>query len=239
MRGVRLRRDGREILGGVTLGLEPGERVAVVGASGAGKTTLLSLLLGFVEPDEGEILLDGVDVRELRLEDLRRQLAVVAQETILFAGTLEENVRCARVGASDAEVLAALRSAQLGDLVQDLPDGVRTRLSEGGLPLSAGERQRVAIARALLKDAPVVLLDEATSSLDMGTELRLQEALARLVEGRTVLIVSHRRAGLRLAQRCVRLHQGRIEPERLEKVFVEMDAIEAEGQGVAEREARA
>jgi ATP-binding cassette subfamily B protein len=164
---------------------------------------------------------------------------VVAQETVLFAGTLEENVRCARPEAPAAEVLAALRSAQLGDLVEALPQGVLTRLSEGGLPLSAGERQRVAIARALLKDAPVVLLDEATSALDAGTERRLHGALARLIEDRTVLIVSHRRAGLRLAQRCVLLHQGRIEPERLEKVFIEMDGIEAEGQGAAEREARA
>jgi subfamily B ATP-binding cassette protein MsbA len=216
LRGVRVRRDGREILSGVSLRLEPGERVAVVGESGAGKTTLLSLLLGFVTPDEGEVLLDGINVRDLRLEDLRRQIAVVAQETVLFAGSLEENVRCARPGASDAEVLAALLSAQLGPLVEALPEGVRAFLAEGGQPLSAGERQRVAIARALLKDAPVVLLDEATSSLDSGTELRLHGALARLIEGRTVLIVSHRRAGLRLAQRCVRLRGGRIEEERLE-----------------------
>ena len=210
-RAVRVIRQGRAILDGVDLRVRAGERVAIAGASGAGKTTLLSLLLGFVQADEGQVRLDGVEVRDLALDDLRSHISVVAQETVLFAGTLADNVRCARPLADDAAVLDALRAAQLEDLLRLLPRGMHTRLAEGGLPLSAGERQRVAVARALLKDAPVVLLDEATSALDARTERRLQEALARLVRGRTVLIVSHHREGMRLTGRVVWLRRGRIE----------------------------
>jgi len=210
-RNVRLARQGRTILDGVNLRLEPGGRVLISGASGAGKTTLLSLLLGFVRADAGEVRLDGVNVGDLALADLRRQISVVGQETVLFAGTLADNLRCARPEASNAEILSALRAAQLEDLVERFPAGIHTRLLEGGAPLSAGERQRVAIARALLKNAPVVLLDEATSALDPLTEQRLHAALERLVHGRTVLIVSHRREAMRLAPRRVRLVRGRIE----------------------------
>jgi ABC-type multidrug transport system fused ATPase/permease subunit len=210
-RAVRVIRQGRPILDGVDLRVRAGERVAIAGASGAGKTTLLSLLLGFVQADEGQVRLDGVEVRDLALDNLRSHISVVAQETVLFAGTLADNVRCARPLADDAAVLDALRAAQLEDLLRLLPLDMHTRLAEGGLPLSAGERQRVAVARALLKDAPVVLLDEATSALDARTERRLQEALARLVRGRTVLIVSHHREGMRLAGRVVWLRRGRIE----------------------------
>jgi subfamily B ATP-binding cassette protein MsbA len=239
LRRVTVRRGGRAILQGASLRLEPGERVALVGASGAGKTTLLSLLLGFVTPDAGEVVLDGVNARELRLADLRRQISLVSQETVLFAGSLEENVRCARPDASEAEVAEALRSAQLGDLVEALPEGARTRLSEGGLPLSAGERQRLAIARALLKDAPIVLLDEATSALDPGTERRLHAALERLIEGRTALIVTHRRAGLRLAGRCVRLRGGRIEAEPPAAALAGLDGVGTEERGAGAGWARA
>ncbi|MEE9229662.1 MAG: ABC transporter transmembrane domain-containing protein [Acidobacteriota bacterium] len=213
-RGVRVWRGGRAILDGVNLCIQPGERIAIAGASGAGKTTLLSLLLGFVEPDEGGILLDGVDVRDLSLQSLRAQFSVVAQETMLFAGTLSDNVHCARSGASELEVRAAMRAAQLDDLLRRLRDGVHTRLGEGGAPLSAGERQRVAVARAVLKDAPIVLLDEATSNLDRRTEQRLFVALRKLMRGRTVLIVSHHSTGMSLAERYVTLEQGKIREGR-------------------------
>ena len=213
-RGIRVWRRGRAILDGVNLCIQPGERIAIGGASGAGKTTLLSLLLGFVEPDEGSILLDGIDVRDLSLLSLRAQFSVVAQETMLFAGTLSENVHCARSDASEMEVRAAMRAAQLDDLLRRLPDGVQTQLWEGGAPLSAGERQRVAVARAVLKDAPIVLLDEATSNLDRRTEQRLLVAVRRLMRGRTVLIVSHHRTGMSLAERYVTLEQGKIQEGR-------------------------
>lgn len=224
-RSVRLARQGRVILDGVDLHLRAGERVALAGASGAGKTTLLSLLLGFTRPDQGEVRLDGIDVRDIALADLRAQVSVVAQETVLFAGTLAENVRCARPEAADAEVEAALRAAQLGELLERLPQGSRTLLGEGGRPLSVGERQRVSIARALLKDAPVVLLDEPTSALDPSTEERLQEALDRLVRGRTVLVVSHRREGSRLAERRLRLRRGRLEEVATEPAPTHLRAV--------------
>ncbi|MEE9219450.1 MAG: ABC transporter ATP-binding protein, partial [Acidobacteriota bacterium] len=237
-RHVRVRRRGLWVLDDLCLEVRPGERVAIAGPSGAGKTTLLSLLLGFLRAEAGQVRVDGVDVESLALEDLRAQFSVVAQETVLFAGTLAENVRCARPGASDDEVRAALEAAQLAELLAALPEGMHTRLPEGGASLSAGERQRLAIARALLKDAPIVLLDEATSNLDRATERRVLEALCGLMRGRTVLIVSHHRAGLELADRVVWLSRGRLEETDIRPLRFEprpQDVLEPRGTGASPR----
>lgn len=199
---------GRRALAGVSFRVEAGETVAVVGRSGAGKTTLLSLLLRFFDPQEGRILLDGLDLREIRLEELRRAIAVVSQDTYLFHGTLADNLRLARPEASREELEAVARAANIHDLIESLPLGYDTPVGERGLRLSGGERQRIAIARALLKDAPILLLDEATSSVDGANEAAIQEALDRLTADRTTLVVAHRLSTVQGADRIVVLDEG-------------------------------
>jgi ABC transporter fused permease/ATP-binding protein len=195
---------------GVALAVRPGEMVALVGPSGAGKSTLLALLLRFHDPQQGAVRLDGVDVRELRLAELRRALGLVPQEVFLLGGTIEENLRLARPGASDAELEAAARAAAAHDFIAALPEGYRTVVGERGVRLSGGERQRIAIARVLLADPRVVLLDEATSALDAESEHAVQQGLARLFEGRTTLVIAHRLATVKRADRVVLLERGRV-----------------------------
>ncbi|WP_060888757.1 ABC transporter ATP-binding protein, partial [Streptomyces scabiei] len=207
---VVLRRGGRTVLDGVSLTVPEGKRVAVVGPSGAGKSTLLQLLARFHDVDAGAVRLGGVDVRDIGTEDLMSRVSVVFQDVYLFDGTIEENVRLGRPDADEADVLAAAEAARLDEVVARLPDGWATRVGEGGAVLSGGERQRVSIARAMLKDAPVVLLDEATSGLDPENEQAVQDGLDRLLAGRTVVVVAHRLRTVRETDLIAFLDGGRI-----------------------------
>jgi ATP-binding cassette subfamily C protein CydCD len=200
----------RPALSSVAFTVPAGATVALVGPSGAGKTTIASLLLRFWDPDSGAITLGGHDLRAWSLEDLRRHIALVAQDTHLFNDTLGENIRIARPDATDAEVAAAVERASLTRLVRALPEGLETRVGERGLQLSGGQRQRVAIARAFLRDAPVLILDEATSHLDAVNEQVVQEALASLARARTTIVIAHRLSTVRAADQIVVLDEGRV-----------------------------
>ncbi|MEP6744121.1 MAG: ATP-binding cassette domain-containing protein, partial [Gemmatimonadota bacterium] len=194
----------------VDLELRPGEVVALVGPSGAGKTTLASLLPRFWDVTEGRVLLDGTDIRSLRLADLRSALGLVPQEPALFSGTIRENIAYARPGATEAEVVAAARAAHAEEFIERLPARYETVVGERGVKLSGGQRQRIAIARVVLKDPAVLVLDEATSSLDNVSERLVEEALERLLRGRTTLIIAHRLSTVQRADRIVVLDQGRV-----------------------------
>lgn len=187
-----------------------GETVALVGASGSGKSTTLSLLQRFYDVKDGAILVDGIDIRQTRLQDLRRRFAYVEQEPTIFAGTIAENIRFGKPDASDAEVEAAARAALVHDFVNDLPLGYGTVVGERGVMLSGGQKQRLAIARAILKNAPILLLDEATSALDARSERLVQTALEHLMQGRTTLVIAHRLATIRDADKILVFDGGRI-----------------------------
>jgi ABC-type multidrug transport system fused ATPase/permease subunit len=194
----------------VEMRVRPGQRVAVVGPTGAGKTTLMSLLLRFYDPERGRILVDDVDVRDVTLDSLREQVSVVLQEPMLFSGTIADNIRYGRLDASDAEVVAAARAANAHQFVMNLVDGYDTVLGERGAQLSGGERQRIAVARAFLKDAPILILDEPTSSIDSRTERVILDSLERLMEGRTTFMIAHRLSTIRNADLIVVLDHGRV-----------------------------
>jgi ABC-type multidrug transport system fused ATPase/permease subunit len=202
--------DRRPVLDGASLVVAAGERVGFVGETGAGKTTLLSLLLRFYAPAAGRILLDGVDLRDVRLADLRRQLAVVFQETVLFEGTIGETIALGRPGAEQDAIEAAARAANLHDAIRRLPDGYATHVGDRGHALSGGERQRVGLARAFLRDAPILILDEPTSALDAATEAGVLDALGRLMAGRTVLTITHRERALDGCDKIVRIEDGKL-----------------------------
>jgi ATP-binding cassette subfamily B protein len=192
------------------LDIRPGERVALVGPSGAGKSTVLALLLRFYDPQQGRITLDGVDLRALALPELRGAIALVPQETVIFAGSAADNIRFGRQDAGDDEVVEAARAAEAHEFISDLGDGYASELGERGVRLSGGQRQRLAIARAILRDAPLLLLDEATSALDAQSEAAIQQALERLEKGRTTLVIAHRLATVLRADRIVVMDGGRI-----------------------------
>ncbi|WP_172329652.1 ABC transporter ATP-binding protein [Mangrovicoccus sp. HB161399] len=198
------------VLHDISLAVEPGQTVALVGPSGAGKSSLMALVPRFYEPTSGEIRIDGAPLAGMTLESLRRQIGLVSQEVFLFGGTLRENIAYGRLGASEAEIVQAVELARLGELVAGLPEGLDTVVGERGVRLSGGQRQRVAIARVFLKDPPVLLLDEATSALDTETEREIQAALARLSQGRTVLVVAHRLSTIAHADAIAVMQAGRI-----------------------------
>ncbi|MCC6000808.1 MAG: ATP-binding cassette domain-containing protein [Pararhodobacter sp.] len=214
--GVRFHypsRPGQSALDGVSLTVRPGETVALVGPSGAGKTTIIQLLMRFFDPQAGRVMLDGIDIRHLARRDLRGAMALVPQDPVIFATTARENIRFGRPDASDAEIEEAARAAAAHAFIDALPLGYDTELGERGVMLSGGQKQRIAIARAILRDAPVLLLDEATSALDAESERAVQTAVERLAQGRTTLVVAHRLATVRKADRIVVFDQGRIVAE--------------------------
>ena len=201
---------GKPVLRQAELDVKPGEMIGLVGKSGAGKSTLIHLICRFYDVTRGHVEIDGVDVRDLKLEDLRSQIGLVAQQSFLFNGTIAENIAYGRPGASFAEVLRAARAANAHEFIIKKPDGYDMEVGEQGNKLSGGEKQRVAIARAILHDPKILILDEATSSLDTPTEKKIQEAIARLVEGRTTFAIAHRLSTLRSADRLVVLDAGKI-----------------------------
>jgi len=198
------------VLEGVSLRIAAGETVAFVGPSGAGKTTIASLLPRFYDVDAGRITIDGIDVRDMTIESLRRQIGIVQQDVFLFAGTLRDNIAYGRLGASDEEILEAARRAQLEELIESLPQGLDTLIGERGVKLSGGQKQRLSIARIFLKNPPILILDEATSALDTETERAIQEALDELAKGRTTLVIAHRLATIKHADRIVVIDDGRV-----------------------------
>ncbi|MFN3544286.1 MAG: lipid A export permease/ATP-binding protein MsbA [Thiobacillus sp.] len=213
LRDVTLTYPGKTLpaLAGITLDIAAGETVALVGASGSGKTTLANLVPRFYDPDAGTIALDGVDLRELRLQDLRRQIALVSQDVVLFNDTLARNIAYGtRRDATPDEIRAACVAAHAWDFIQALPEGLDTQIGENGMRLSGGQRQRIAIARAILKNAPLLILDEATSALDNESERHVQAALETLMQHRTTLVIAHRLSTIERADRIVVLEGGRI-----------------------------
>jgi ATP-binding cassette, subfamily B, bacterial len=203
--------DGtREALQDLSLHVPPGTSVGIFGATGAGKTTLVNLLNRFFDPTEGRILLDGVDLRDYRVVDLRAQFAIVLQEPLLFSTTIAENIAYAKQDASLEEIMEAARAANAHDFIVGQPKGYATEVGERGARLSGGERQRISLARAFLKDAPILILDEPTSSVDVATEATIMEAMSRLMSGRTTFMIAHRLGTLDNCDRFVELHDGRL-----------------------------
>jgi ATP-binding cassette subfamily B protein len=203
--------EGRkQTLEDISFEAEPGERVAVVGHTGAGKSTLMSLLIRFYDPEAGRFAIDGVDIRDVKLSSLRDQISVVLQEPLLFSGTIEENIAYGSLGTSRADIEAAARAANAHDFIVGLPMGYETVLGERGAQISGGERQRICVARAFLKDAPILILDEPTSSIDSRTEGVILDALDDLMEGRTSFMIAHRLSTVRHADQILVINEGRI-----------------------------
>jgi ATP-binding cassette, subfamily B, bacterial len=207
-------------LDGVSLQVKPGQTVALVGPSGAGKTTILQLLMRFYDPQAGEVLFDGVPLRDMARTDFRRHIALVPQDPVIFAASARDNIRFGRPEATDDEVEAAARAAAAHDFIAALPQGYDSALGERGVMLSGGQKQRIAIARAILRDAPVLLLDEATSALDAESEAAVQAAVETLSQGRTTLVVAHRLATVKRADRIIVFDQGRIVDEGTHEALV-------------------
>ncbi len=203
-------RPDSEVLAGIDLEVASGEAVALVGASGAGKSTVAALVCRFYDPVGGRVLLDGRDLRELDPAWLRGQIGVVPQEPVLFSASIEENVRYGRPGATQGQVVEACRAAHADAFVRAFPDGYATKVGERGQQLSGGQRQRIAIARAVLKDPRILLLDEATSALDAESEALVQDALEKLMRGRTAIVIAHRLSTVARADRVVVLEEGRV-----------------------------
>lgn len=200
---VNFKYESQMILDDISLSIQPGETIAIVGPSGAGKTTLCSLLPRFYDVEGGSIKIDGTDIRDLTLPSLRKNIGTVQQDVFLFSGTLRDNVAYGKPDAADEEIHDALSKARLTELVESYPDGLDTIVGERGVKLSGGQKQRIAIARMFLKNPPILILDEATSALDTETELQIQKALNRLAEGRTTLVIAHRLATIKNADRIM------------------------------------
>jgi ABC-type multidrug transport system fused ATPase/permease subunit len=199
-----------ETLHDITFTVEPGQNVGIVGPTGAGKTTLANLVKRFHDPDEGSVEVDGIDVRKIKLRSLREQISVVLQVPQLFSGTIADNIRYGRLDATEDEIVAAAKAANAHDFIERLPDGYATELSEGGAQMSVGERQRICVARAFMKDAPILILDEPTSSIDSKTENVILDALDQLIVGRTTIMIAHRLSTIRNAEVILVMNHGRL-----------------------------
>jgi ATP-binding cassette, subfamily B, bacterial len=203
-------REDHPVLHDVSFEISPGTRVGISGKTGAGKSTLMSLLIRFYDPAIGEISLDGTDLRDYKLADLRNQFAIVLQEPVLFSTTIAENIAYARQGARKEEILEAAKAANAHEFIVSLPNGYETEVGERGMSLSGGERQRIALARAFLKDAPLLIFDEPTSSVDTKTEAAIMEAMERLMHGRTTFMIAHRLGTLANCDTRLEIEDGRI-----------------------------
>jgi ATP-binding cassette subfamily B protein len=209
-RDVKFRHGSRQIIKGISLKIAPGEMIGLVGPSGAGKTTLVNLACRFFDVSEGAVLVDGVDLREINVEDYRQNIGLVLQEPYLFFGTIADNISYGKPNATRAEIIAAAKAARAHEFIMRLSDAYDSMVGERGQQLSGGERQRISIARALLIDPAILILDEATSSVDTETEREIQKALDNLVRGRTTIAIAHRLGTLRQANRLVVVEDGRI-----------------------------
>jgi ATP-binding cassette, subfamily B, bacterial MsbA len=212
-KGVTFKYDEAPVLKAISLHIRAGEIIAIVGMSGAGKTSLVNLLPRFYDVEEGQILIDGFDIRKVTLKSLREQIGLVTQQTILFNDTVRNNIAYGSLMQSDQEIIEAAKAANAHDFIQRFPQGYDTLIGEGGAKLSGGERQRISIARAILKDAPILILDEATSSLDSDSETEVQMAMDSLMRGRTVFVIAHRLSTIRNAHRIIVLSDGGIVEE--------------------------
>ena len=236
--GVEFAYGEKAVLRGIDLTIQPGQVVALVGPSGSGKTTVTNLLLRFYDPRRGSVRIGGTDLRDVSTADLRSQIAVVTQETILFNETIRRNIELGRPGAGEAEIVEAARHAHAYDFIMEKPEGFDTVVGERGVQLSGGQRQRLAIARAILRDAPLLILDEATSSLDSESERVVQAALEELMRGRTTVCVAHRLSTVRDADVIVVLEEGRVvetgrhaELVRAGGLYQKLDALQGRSGG--------
>ena len=220
-------RAGEPVLDHISFHAKPGQMIAFVGATGAGKTTLVSLLERFYDPDEGEVLLDGQNIKNLTLHSLRENLSIVLQDVFLFNGSIYENIAYGKDGAIEQEVYAAAKAARADDFIRAMPEGYRTRIGERGARLSGGQKQRIAIARAILRDTPVLILDEATSAVDNETEEQIREAIRSAAKNRTVLVIAHRLSTVRDADRILVLNNGRIVEDGTHRQLLEKNGIYA------------
>jgi ATP-binding cassette subfamily B protein len=219
---------GEPVLKDVTFEAEPGQRVALLGATGSGKSTIINLLPRFYDPTEGRITIDGHDLRGVKLDSLRRQIGIVLQETTLFSGSIRENIAFGKPEASDAEIMAAARAAQAHDFIMDTPEGYQTHVGERGMTLSGGQRQRIAIARALLLNPRILILDDSTSSVDLGTESLIQAALDNLMEGRTSFVIAQRISTVMSADKILVLDKGQVVAQGRHAELMENEPIYAE-----------
>jgi ATP-binding cassette subfamily B protein len=230
--------DGPQVLRDIDLELEPGRAVALIGHTGSGKTTLASLVPRFYDPTAGRVLVDGVDVRELQLATLRREIGIVDQDPFLFSATVRENIAFGRPDVTLPDVERAARLAQAHDFIAELPDGYDTVIGERGITLSGGQRQRLAIARAILLDPRILILDDATASVDASTEARIRLGLREAMRGRTTIVIAHRLSTLALADELVVLHEGRVAARGTDEELLATSSVyrEIHDHGLLERE---
>ena len=220
-------KEGENVLNDVSFKIKEGENIAIVGSSGGGKTTIFRLLCGLYHASAGTYKLYGMDINEWNIESARENMALVSQDTFLFPGTIEENIRYGNTNATHNEVVNACKDARIHDFIEGLADGYETVISEGGSQLSGGQRQRIAIARAILKNTPILLLDEPTSAIDEGTEQLIQDALDRLCKGKTSITIAHRLSTIKDADRIIVLQHGRIVEAGTHKQLLDMGGVYA------------
>jgi ABC-type multidrug transport system fused ATPase/permease subunit len=218
--------EGRsETLSGISFEATPGQIIGLVGPTGAGKTTLVSLLPRFYDPQQGRITLDGTDIRGIRLASLRKQISIVLQEPLLFSGTIADNIRYGRLDGTSVDIVEAAKAANAHDFIMHLPKQYETKLGERGVMLSGGERQRISVARAFLKNAPILVLDEPTSSIDSRTEEVILDALSRLMQGRTTFMIAHRLSTIRDPDLVLVLDGGRIVERGTPRELLDKDGL--------------